>query len=241
MSQTGVPPDLTPRGPMVYARLIGVLYLVLLIVGPFSLLYVPSVIVEPGNAAATFDQLVERATLFRLAQAGYAVVILADLAIAVLLYVLFRPAGLILALLSLFGRLGTAFTHGTVLLLNLLVLLIVGDASVPTAFTQEQREALVLLLVEFQQGSGPVWGLFFGLHCGSIGLLARQSGYVPKSIGSLMGIAGLAYWINAFGLLLWPGLSAPLAAIVGVGSLGEIAFAGWLLVKGVNAQARRRR
>ncbi len=39
--------------PLVYARVAGLLLLVLVVLGPFSLIYVPSTLIVPGDATAT--------------------------------------------------------------------------------------------------------------------------------------------------------------------------------------------
>ncbi len=41
--------------PLVYARVAGLLALSLLVLGPFSQLYVPSTLIVPGDATATAD------------------------------------------------------------------------------------------------------------------------------------------------------------------------------------------
>src|SRR5207247_9632025 len=54
------------------ARIAGVVYLSMVVTGPFSLIYVPSKLIVRGNAAATADNILAHQTLFNLA-------ILADL------------------------------------------------------------------------------------------------------------------------------------------------------------------
>ena len=44
--------------------------------------------------------------------------------------------------------------------------------------------------------------IFFGVECVILGYLIYRSGYMPRSIGVLMQIAGVCYVINSFALLL---------------------------------------
>lgn len=81
------------------------LYLVLLVVGPFSLLYVDGALVAPGDATTTANNIVTSEFLFRLGLAGHGVTLLADLGIAVLLYLLFRPVNKALSMTALYARL----------------------------------------------------------------------------------------------------------------------------------------
>src|SRR5205809_6505909 len=59
------------------ARIAGAIYLSMIITGPFALIYVPNKLIMRGNAAATADNILAHATMFRLA-------ILADLNEAVI-------------------------------------------------------------------------------------------------------------------------------------------------------------
>lgn len=223
----------TGTSPLVYARTVGFLYLVLLVVGPFSLLYVDGALVAPGDATTTANNIATSEFLFRLGLAGHGVTLLADLGIAVLLYLLFRPVNKALSMIALYARLGTAFLHAAIILLSLVVLLLVGDVEY---FPGEQRDALVLLIVNMRQSGGIVWGMFFGLHCLLIGVLAYQSGYLPKWLGVLMIFPGVGYLLNSFGALVLPGLAELYVVAVSIGSIGEIIFVLWLLIKGVDVR-----
>ena len=48
------------------ARIAGFLYLLLAIAGPVRLMYIPSTLFVPGNAAATTGNIAAHETLFRL-------------------------------------------------------------------------------------------------------------------------------------------------------------------------------
>jgi hypothetical protein len=52
--------------PLVYARVAGFLYLLLLPLGIFGILYVPSTLIVPGDAAATANKIMASEALFRL-------------------------------------------------------------------------------------------------------------------------------------------------------------------------------
>ncbi len=48
------------------ARIAGLLYLILAITGAFSMIYVPSILIVPGDATVTVANIVTNETLFRL-------------------------------------------------------------------------------------------------------------------------------------------------------------------------------
>lgn len=227
--------------PLVYARAVGFLYLVLLVVGPFSLLYVDGALIVPGDATTTANNIADSESLFRLGLAGHGITLLADLGIAVLLYALFRPVNQVLSMIAMSARLGTAFIHGTIILLSVTVLLLVGNAEYFDSFPKEQRDALVLLFVNLRQSGGLVWGMFFGIHCLLIGVLAYKSAFLPKWIGILMILPGIGYLLNSFGAVIAPDLSGLYVIAVGIGTVGELVFAFWLLIKGVDVREWRLR
>jgi len=49
--------------------------------------------------------------------------------------------------------------------------------------------------------------LFFGCFCVIVGYLIFRSGYLPKTIGVLMQIAGVCYLTNSFALILSPAVA----------------------------------
>jgi hypothetical protein len=52
------------------ARIAGATYLSLVLVAPFSMIYVPGKLIVHGNAAATADSILAHETMFRLAIFG---------------------------------------------------------------------------------------------------------------------------------------------------------------------------
>src|SRR5262245_11065994 len=77
--------------------------------------------------------------------------------------------------------------------------------------------------------------MFFGAECLVVGYLIVRSGYLPKALGALMGIAGACYLTNSFALVLSPSLGSMLFPFLLLPPfVAELSMALWLLVKGVN-------
>jgi len=80
-----------------------------------------------------------------------------------------------------------------------------------------------------------IYTVFFGFDIICVGYLVFRSTFLPRAIGVLMAIDGLAYLFNGFAYLLAPGFAAHLApwsqlpAILGEGSLCL-----WLLAVGLD-------
>lgn len=198
-----------------YARIAGVLYLVPMLLAPFSMMYVPGLIVAPNDAATTASQLINHETLFRLGMISDAIIFL-----TAVLYVALRPAGPALSLTAMLARIVMTVLQGVNLLLCMVAL-------------SSPASALLVLGVKAQ--SVHVWELAFGLHCIAVGVLVFRSGFAPKVFGVLMTLAGVGYFLNGAGALALPSLATFLAAFVGIAALvGEVPFVFWLLIRGVD-------
>jgi hypothetical protein len=73
-------------------------------------------------------------------------------------------------------------------------------------------------------------GLFlFGIHLMLIGYLAYRSGYLPKLLGALVGIAGFGYVFDSVAVALSLDLSFKISVVTG---MGELVLAFWLVIRG---------
>ena len=78
---------------------------------------------------------------------------------------------------------------------------------------------------------------FFGLHTLLLGYLVYKSSYFPRFLGILMVLASFGYLVDSFGNFLLPQYDALYATVVVVlALLGELPFALWLLIRGVNVE-----
>ncbi len=213
------------------ARLAAVLILIMAVIAPFSMLYIPSTMVVAGDAAATAHNIVASEGLFRLGLVADSVVFLMELVITVLLYVLLKPVSQTLSLIAAFSRLSMAVIQGFNLLNQFMVLLLLSGATYLTVFAPDQLQALVLLFLNAHAMVVLVWGLFFSLHLLVSGYLVYKSGYLSRIPAVLLIVAGFCYLIQSLGNMLLPQQAALFSAI-GALSIVEVAFPLWLLIKG---------
>lgn len=223
-------------------RIAGVLYLAIFLLYPLSTA-VRALLVVPGDAATTASNIATNESLFRWGLAGEATVILIEIALAAVLYALLRPVSRTLSLAAALARAGEGVVMAAGnLVTGIMTLVMVGGAGYLTALSAEQRDALALA---YQDTNGQVvliWGLFFGLHLVLLGWLVWHSNFLPRLIGMLLLLAGGGYLAQSFAVLVAPGLAGPLDLVVLVLAVpGELAIAGWLLVRGVDADAWARR
>jgi len=217
------------------ARIAGVLILLTAVLAPFSLIYVPSTLVVPGDAATTASNIVASEGLFRLGMVSDALVFLLEIAIVALLYVLLKPVNPTLSLVAAFSRLAMAVIQGINLLNYFFALLLLSGAGYLTVFSPDQLHALALLFLGVHEQVALIWGLFFGLHLLVLGYLVYKSGYIPKILGVVLVVTALCYLIQSFGNILLPQYKE-IFTTIGFLAIIELAFPLWLLIKGVKDQ-----
>ncbi|HYV44988.1 MAG TPA: DUF4386 domain-containing protein [Myxococcaceae bacterium] len=227
--------------PRAWARWAGGLALALVVLGPFSMLYVPSTVVVPGDAGATAARIAASESLFRAGILSDTAICLIEVVLTGFLYVLFKPVSAARSFMAATARLAMTVIQGTNVALSAAVLLVLGGAGSMSALAPAQWQAFALLLLGAHEQVVHVWESFFALHCLLLGLLVYRSGFVPRLFGPLMAMAGVGYLANGMGNLLAPGSKAVLASVVTVTAIfGELPLFLWFTVKAVDAEAWRK-
>ncbi len=225
------------RSPQLYARIGGVLYLIIIVVGLFGEAFVRDRLIVSGDAAATAANIRSMESLWRFHVAAELLLLICAITLLLILFVLLRPVDRDLALLAVFFNLVAITLEAAYTLILLTTLFPLGDVGYLKAFTPEQLYAMASLSLKSHGYGFGLSLLFFGCFCLIIGYLIFRSGYLPKALGVLMQIAGLCYLTNSFALVLAPALANRLfPAILLPAFVGELSLCLWLLIKGVNVE-----
>jgi len=215
--------------PSAYARVGGVLYLIIIALGMFEELFI--------RGRITAANLRSMEMLWRTGIVMELVILIATIALSVILYVLTRPVHKELALLALlFSSIATA-VEGAYVMQLVEALFPIGGNAYLTAFTPAQLQAMSALAMKAHVFGFGVALLLFGPFFFVTGYLLFRSGYFPKPLGVLYALAGAAYMINGFVLLLAPRLAGRVFPIMVLSFIGELSLALWLLFKGVRFPA----
>jgi uncharacterized protein DUF4386 len=220
--------------PQVYARLCGVLYLIVIVIGISTELFVRDKFTVSGDATATANNIVASQLLWRSSIAGDVILLVCAVIQALLFYVLLKPVNKNLALLAVFFNLVECAIDGANKLNLVAALFLSGGADYLKAFEPRQLHALAYLSLKLHAYGYGVSLVFFGIVCLIFGYLLFRSGYFPKALGILMTIAGVSYLTNSFTLILAPKYAATISPILVLAFIGELSFCLWLIVKGVN-------
>jgi hypothetical protein len=241
MDVTAVATEHGKWSPRVRARIAGLLYVLVIAGGIFAELGVRGRLVVTGDAAATAQNIAAHAMLYRLGFAVEVFYLLCNVPLSLVLYDLFGFIDRRTAVLMLFfSFVGTAI-EGVSLLAHYAPLVILGKTSYLAAYTPSQLQAAAYLSLRLFESGFAIALTFFGFFCIALGSLIVRSTFFPRVIGWVLALQGSLYLVNSFAGFISPAAGARVFPLLAASSLGgEISFALWLLVVGLDLPRWRR-
>jgi hypothetical protein len=215
------------------ARVAGFLYLLLVLAGPLRLIYIPNTLFVTGDAAATAANIVAHEFLFRLGIVTclFCAALLIYLTLA--LYRLFKSVDQTQAVLVVI--LGGVMP-GVIIFINVVndaaALMLVRGADFLSVFEKPQRDALALLFLRLHHQVDVAAEVLWGLWLFPLAILTLRSGFLPRSLGVWLLIAGVSYLALSFSGELLPQYEDVVFRMGSLPRLGELAFGLWLLIMG---------
>jgi hypothetical protein len=216
--------------PRLMARMAGGLWLLYVLMAGLAGFARRGLIIS-DEVAATASNIVAHSSLFQLGFAADLLAIACYVAVTALFYDLFKPVNRTASLLAAFFSLGgcTIQTLGGVFQIAPLVVL--GGTQHSSAFKVDQSQALAYMFLKLYSQAYGIALVFFGFFSLLIGYLIFKSTFLPRILGVLMAVAGMA------GLtFLSPSFGAKYLPYIVAADIGEILLILWLLVFGVNAE-----
>ena len=222
--------------PHGYARVAGLAYIVVILLGIFSVSYIDSYIIVPGNDASTLNNIITNEFRFRIGVVSEIVMYVLVVLLSLTLYVVLKSVDKNLALLALLMRLGEAIIGGSVVVLSGFVplLLLKHEA----AFEAQQLQSLVGLFLDVRNVGLDVVLIFIGTGGTLFLYLFFKSKYIPRILSIWGMFTYLSMLILAITSMLVTDLSETIKmAFFAPGGLFEIVIGLWLLTKGVNVES----
>lgn len=221
------------RSQRAYARLAGLMYLVVL-AADIAGLVLDSVVAGSGTFGERTQRIIASEGLYRVALTFALVGSLSTILLAAGLYVTVRPVDGNLALIALLFRTGESVVGAVGIAISFAVLqtrLAARDAS---AFSADQLGALASLFSAAP--SGEIAAIFFSLGSTIFFYVFWRSTLIPKALSAWGIFASLSYAALWFARLILPESSG----LTLYGSLpaliAELSTAFWLLIKGIKTQ-----
>jgi hypothetical protein len=222
------------------ARLAGLLYLLLALIAPIGLVYVPAKLIVAGNATATVANITASEWLLRIGIASELIHQVVQVFLLLVLYRLFKPVNEALAKqMVILGALVSVPIVFVNVLNDVAALVLVSGAAFLSAFEKPQLDSLAYLFVDLHRQGITIATVFWGLWLFPFGLLVIRSGFIPRTFGFLLLIAGAAYLVGAFTALVLPQYNSLVQPAVTLLAVAEIPIVFWLLIWGAKTQAVR--
>lgn len=216
------------------AQISGLIYLVVVITGIFSLMYVPSKLIVWGNAVDTFNNIIANQQLFRLGLLSYIICYVFFLFLPLALYRLLESINQNYAIVMV----ASAVVSVPMALINIQnqynVLSLISDESYLKVFENDYIQAQVLLYLNHYDNGHLITSVFFGLWLFPFGYLVYKSGMLPKILGIFLMLGCFSYVINFIGNTLFANYSSlGIASYIQIpATIGEIGICLWLLIVG---------
>ncbi|MEJ7626176.1 MAG: DUF4386 domain-containing protein [Ferruginibacter sp.] len=222
------------------ARIAGLVYLCVVLTGVFSLMYVPSKLIESDNASLTYQNITSSEPLFRLWIVSGLLCYTFFLFLPLVLYKLLKPVNENYAkLMVLLGVMSVP-----IFFLNAQnqfnVLSLISGAKNHYGFSVDQIQSQIILYLDQYYNGMRIVHIFSGLWLFPFGYLVFKSGFLPKILGIFLMLGCFGYLINFVGHTLITNFSK-----IGVSSyidlpasIGEIGICLWLLIIGTKDKNR---
>jgi hypothetical protein len=223
--------------PNKIARVAGILYLIIFCLGIFAELFVRQSLIVPGDAATTVNNIMASESLFRLSLVSDLIRHTFLILLPLVLYKLLKPVNKDIALLMVIFALAGVPISMLNMLNHFAALLLLSGADYLTAFEADQLQAQVMFFLDLQK-YGAFIPQFLGLWLLPLGYLVLKSGFLPRILGILLMIGCFGYLIDAVLFFLFANSAATLSLFA---FIGELLFALWLLIKGVNVEQWEKR
>jgi hypothetical protein len=220
--------------PQTYARIAGLLYLIVIVLGGFAFGYVPGKLVT-SDVATTASNILAHETLWRAGIVSDLIVVAIAIPQLLCEYLLLRPVQRNIALMAVFFNLLSLAVESLAGLGHLLALMILKGHDSLDVVDAHQLQAWASMAIDMHDDIVNISFVFFGSYCITAGYLIFRSGFLPRFLGVLMTLAGVCYMTNSFTSFLaisfgpagFPWLLLPVG-------LSELTLCLWLIVKGVN-------
>lgn len=223
------------------SRIAGLIYLGVVLTGIFSLMYVPSKLIDYEDASITFQNITNDEMLFRLGIVGGLLCYTFFLFLPLVLYKLLKEIdenmGKVMVLLAVisvpmyFLNAQNEFT----------ALSLIKAPGYMKVFSTEQIQSQVLFYVDQYNNGMRLIHIFSGLWLFPFGYLVFKSNFLPKFLGILLMLGCFGYLLNFLFNTLIPNYSElGVASYISLpASIGEIGTCFWLLLVGAREKTTK--
>jgi hypothetical protein len=218
-------------------RVAGFWYLLLCIIGPLRLVYIPDKLFVHGNASATANNIAAHQWLFRFGIVSDLIGAVVLIFLALAFYRLFKGVDQNLAMLVVIvGGVMPSLLYFVNVVSDSAALMVARGADFLAVFDKPQQDALAMLLLRMHDHQNTAAEILWGLWLFPLAILIYRSRFLPRFLGVWLIINGFAYLALSFTGILAPQYENKLFTISQPALFGEIALMLWLVIKGSKPQ-----
>ena len=217
-------------------RVAGLTYLLIVLTGPFNLIYIPRVLFVHDDATATAANIANHELLFRLGIADGLIGTLLFALVGLTLYWLFedvhRPLATLLLLLVVISSVIGFITE----IHSLACLMLVRGANFLNAFDKPQRDALAYFFLRMRSQTIVANEMLWGLWLVPFAALLWRSRLLPRFMAVWLYINAAGYVAISLTGIIAPQFDDVVSKITAPALWAELVVVVWLIVKGGEPQ-----
>jgi len=215
------------------ARIAGTLYLLSAVTAGLPLIYISNRLIAPDDAAKTASNILASEAAFRVCIVSELIGAITFIFVVRALYQLLGEVSKTQAsLMVTLVLISVPITFLNVLNEVAALRLLHGDSFLGVV-NGAQRNALALLFLNLHGDGVSLANIFWGLWLFPFGALVIRSGFIPRVLGVLLIINGVALVVVSLTALMIPSHLDSVSRYAIIPELGELWMMGWLLIKGV--------
>ena len=214
-------------------RLAGIWYLLLIVISPLRLIYIPEKLFAHRDATAIVNNIAAHEWLFRVSIVSMLVSAVILIFLTLAFYRLFAGVDRNLAAqVVIFGGVMPSVIYFLNVAIDESALRLAHGSDFVSIFSNAQREALVMLLLRLHDDQVTATLLLAGAWLFPLGILVYRSRFLPRFLGIWLLIAGCGWIILCFTGFLAPQYRDRELAIFQPAFFAELALMLWLVIKG---------
>ncbi len=213
------------------ARLTGIFYLLVVVTGIFSLMYVPAQTIVLGDPAQTVANIKEKELLFRFGVVSSLLCYFFFFFVGWSAYKLLKKvneniAGIMFGLVLCSIPIAVYGVHNLTYILSLLF-----DSRYSVGSGQEVEYRVMSAILSYGRALS-ITDLFWSSWLFPFGFLIYRSAFLPKFLGILLMIGSIAYFTYFFGNILFPDIDI-IKRLRVPARIAEIGTCIWLVIGGI--------
>ena len=214
-------------------RVAGLWYLLIVLLGPLRLIYIPSKLFVKGGAGATVSNIAAHPWLFRAGIVGDLIGGVAVVLLALALYRLFRGVDQNLAVqVVIFGGVMPALLFFVGVVDDLAALSIARGIDFMSVFSKPQLDRLAMFLLGLRDHQNTAAEILWGVWLFPLGILIYKSRFMPRFLGVWLVLGGVSYVALSLTGVLFPAYQGIVFKISQPAMFGELALMLWRVIKG---------